>query len=67
MPAERWTRDKSASPYPWPGGPFWVFHDDSITNGSDCTGALKTYPARVAAMNAWTLGSWTNLGHEGRV
>ena len=66
MQAECWVRDRHAAPYPWAGAPFRVFHGDSITNGTDSTNALGNYPARVAALNGWPLGSWTNLGHGGQ-
>ncbi|MFW2850472.1 SGNH/GDSL hydrolase family protein [Sphingomonas sp. TX0543] len=65
MQAEKWARDKYASPYPWAGAPFRVFHGDSITNGYSITAPLNSYPGRVAAANGWSLGRWTNLGHVG--
>lgn len=65
MQAEKWVRDKYASAYPWAGGPFRVFHGDSITNGLAASGPLTNYPGRVAAANGWAFGQWTNLGHVG--
>ncbi|WP_375427118.1 hypothetical protein [uncultured Sphingomonas sp.] len=66
MQAERSLRDKYGAAYSWAGGAFRVFHGDSLTNGTDSTGALRSYPARVAALNGWPIGSWTNLGHGGQ-
>lgn len=65
MQAEKWARDRYASPYPWAGVPYRVFHGDSLTNGYASGGALTSYPARVAAANGWAFGQWTNLGHVG--
>ena len=63
--AEKWVREKYASPLPWAGGPFRVFHGDSLTMGENSSAALASYPARVAAINGWPFGTWTNLGHTG--
>ncbi|QKR99428.1 SGNH/GDSL hydrolase family protein [Sphingomonas sp. CL5.1] len=65
MQVEIWARGKYAAPLPWAGGPFRLFHGDSLTNGYSMTAPLNSYPAKVAAMNGWSLGTWTNLGHVG--
>jgi len=65
MQVEIWVRDKYAAPYPWAGGPFRLFHGDSITNGYGMDTALGSYPAKVAAANGWSIGQWSNLGHTG--
>ena len=65
MQVEKWARDKYAAPYPWAGGPYRLFHGDSLTNGYSISAAPNSYPAKVAAANGWDLGSWTNLGHVG--
>ncbi len=65
MQLEKWARDRYAAPYPWAGQPFRVFHGDSLTNGLAASAPLNSYPARVAAINGWPFGTWTNLGHVG--
>ena len=65
MQAEKWARERYASPYPWAGAAFRVFHGDSLTNGLGASAPLTTMPARVAAANGWAFGQWTNLGHVG--
>lgn len=65
MQAEIWVRDKYGAPVPWAGAPFRVFHGDSLTAGQGSDLPLGNYPARVATLNGWRLGQWSNLGHTG--
>lgn len=65
MQLVKWAHDKYGAAYPWAGGPFRVFHGDSLTNGTGSTGPNNSYPAKVAQLNGWALGTWSNLGHVG--
>ncbi len=49
--------------YSWTRGAFRVFHGNRLINGTDGTGAIKTYPSRVAPPNGCPLRQWDNLGH----